>query len=64
MPGLSRANASLTGPGIKKQAELALPDIAACQSNAMQFPLGVDFFFTCGPELAALPRSTTILAKD
>jgi alpha-D-ribose 1-methylphosphonate 5-triphosphate synthase subunit PhnH len=63
-PSLMSANASLTGPGIKEQADMSLPDIAACQGNAMLYPLGVDFFFTCGSELAALPRSTTILAKD
>ncbi|MEP2716083.1 phosphonate C-P lyase system protein PhnH [Pseudophaeobacter sp.] len=57
-------NATLTGPGIMDRAGLALPDIAACQANALQFPLGVDFFFTSGCQLAALPRSTKIMAKD
>ncbi|OIQ45853.1 MAG: phosphonate C-P lyase system protein PhnH [Roseobacter sp. MedPE-SW] len=57
-------NASLTGPGIKDSTTFALPDLGACQGNASQFPLGVDFFFTCHSQLAALPRSTTILAKD
>lgn len=65
---LAEANASLSGPGIKDTASLALPDVAgclaACQGNAMLYPLGVDFFFTSGSELAALPRSTKILAKD
>ncbi|WP_375698135.1 phosphonate C-P lyase system protein PhnH [Pseudophaeobacter sp. TrK17] len=60
----SAANATLSGPGIKEQSHLALPDVVACQGNAAQFPLGVDFFFTCAAQLAALPRSTTILAKD
>ena len=57
-------NASLTGPGIKDSTPFALPDVGACQGNAAKFPLGVDFFFTCQSQLAALPRSTTLLAKD
>lgn len=64
MPSVMPVNASLTGPGIKERAEMTLPDLAACQGNAMLYPLGVDFFFTCGSELTALSRSTTILAKD
>ncbi|MCD9149137.1 phosphonate C-P lyase system protein PhnH [Pseudophaeobacter flagellatus] len=64
MAQLIPATATLTGPGIKERAELRLPDVAACQANAKQFPLGVDFFFTCGGQLTALPRSTTILPKE
>lgn len=68
MADFGAANASLSGPGIKNVATLALPDtaacLAACQGNAMLYPLGVDFFFTSGSELAALPRSTKISAKD
>ncbi|MGR3321468.1 MAG: phosphonate C-P lyase system protein PhnH [Pseudooceanicola sp.] len=50
----------LTGPGIRDAATLNLPDPAALARNAAQFPLGLDFFFTCGDRLAALPRSTRI----
>ncbi|MEM9872133.1 MAG: phosphonate C-P lyase system protein PhnH [Pseudomonadota bacterium] len=52
--------ATLRGPGIKDTAELNLPDIAIFQRNAAQFPLGLDFFFTHGAQLAALPRSTKV----
>lgn len=50
----------LTGPGIKADAFLAVPDRAALQANAAQFPRGLDFLFTSGGQLAALPRSTQI----
>lgn len=52
--------ASLTGPGIKETASLNLPEIAAFQANRAMFPLGLDFIFTCGDQLAALPRSTEV----
>lgn len=64
LPEFAAPNATLTGPGIKNSTSFALPDVAVCQGNAVQFPLGVDFFFTCQSQLAALPRSTTIQAKD
>lgn len=51
---------TLTGPGIKETASLNLPDIAAFQSNHALFPLGLDFLFTSGNQLAALPRSTEV----
>jgi len=57
---LRNDGARLTGPGIKAQARLALPDIAVLQANAAQFPRGLDFLFTSGVQLAALPRSTQI----
>jgi alpha-D-ribose 1-methylphosphonate 5-triphosphate synthase subunit PhnH len=50
----------LSGPGIKDKAWLNLPDPAALRSNAALFPRGVDFLFTFGAQLAALPRSTQI----
>jgi len=64
LESFTAANVSLSGPGIKDSTDFALPDSTACQGNAAQFPLGVDFFFTSGGQLAALPRSTTILAKE
>ncbi len=57
---LAPQGASLTGPGIEKQAALALPEVAAFQRNAARFPLGLDFFFTCGTQLAGLPRTTKV----
>lgn len=57
-------NVSLSGPGIKDRTDFALPDVADCQGNSLQFPLGVDFYFTADKQLVALPRSTTIQAKD
>lgn len=50
----------LKGPGIKTQQAFQLPEIAAFQQNAALFPLGRDFYFTKGAELAALPRSTEV----
>ena len=54
--------ALLTGPGIKESASLNLPETAAFQVNRSMFPLGLDFIFTCGHQLAALPRSTIVSA--
>jgi alpha-D-ribose 1-methylphosphonate 5-triphosphate synthase subunit PhnH len=56
------AGALLTGPGIKDTAGLNLPETAAFQTNRAMFPLGLDFVFTCGNQLAALPRSTIVNA--
>lgn len=60
MPELTRTGATLNGPGIRDQITLSLPDRAAFQMNAAQFPLGLDFILTCGARLAALPRSTEV----
>lgn len=57
---LEPAGATLRGPGIRESAHLSLPDVAVLAGNAMLYPLGLDFFFTCGGRVAALPRSTTI----
>ena len=54
------AGATLTGPGIKETATLSLPELEAFQANRTLFPLGLDFIFTCGERLAALPRSTEV----
>lgn len=50
----------LTGPGIRDHAALSLPETTAFQHNAARFPLGLDFFFTSGDRVAALPRSTQV----
>ncbi|WP_410216265.1 phosphonate C-P lyase system protein PhnH [Paracoccus sp. (in: a-proteobacteria)] len=50
----------LTGPGICTHAWLSLPEIAPFQANRALFPRGLDFIFTCGDQLACLPRSTIV----
>ena len=57
---LANDGATLRGPGIETTTQLNLPDIAPFQRNADRFPLGLDFLFTCGRRLAALPRSTRV----
>ncbi|CUH50979.1 phosphonate C-P lyase system protein PhnH [Shimia marina] len=59
---LASAGATLRGPGIKETAEMALPETEAFQMNALLFPLGLDFFFTCGDQVSALPRTTKVEA--
>ena len=51
---------SLTGPGIETEALARLPETGAFAENRKRFPLGLDFFFTAGNALSALPRSTTL----
>jgi alpha-D-ribose 1-methylphosphonate 5-triphosphate synthase subunit PhnH len=58
--GLAPHGAKLNGPGIRDAAALSLPEIDAFQHNASLFPLGLDFFFTSGTSIAALPRSTKV----
>ncbi|WP_299293631.1 phosphonate C-P lyase system protein PhnH [uncultured Tateyamaria sp.] len=61
LPALSPEGAILTGPGIRDRATLGLPgDVGVFQRNAALFPLGVDFMFTSGAQIAALPRSTKV----
>lgn len=57
---LENQGAVLQGPGIKDRAALSLPEVAAFQNNHMLFPLGLDFYFTCGDRIAALPRTTEV----
>lgn len=57
---LCAEGAVLSGPGIETQARLSLPEVPAFQANRAAFPLGLDFFFTCGSEVAGLPRSTRV----
>ena len=52
--------ATLRGPGIENEALFSLPERAAFQENAKLFPLGLDFIFTSGNRLAALPRTTEV----
>ncbi len=60
MRSLNVPNAGLNGPGIKSTASMQLPEIAAFQANAALYPLGLDFFFSSGSQIAALPRSTQV----
>ena len=60
MQNLIQDGATLRGPGIKDRAALSLPETVAFQRNAAQFPQGLDFFFTSGSQIAALPRTTKV----
>lgn len=60
MARLAATGAMLTGPGIDGSSRLTLPDPDALRANAARFPLGLDFFFTRGGRVAALPRSTRV----
>ncbi|QBF30654.1 phosphonate C-P lyase system protein PhnH [Thalassococcus sp. S3] len=64
VPKLEAAGAVLRGPGIETTAQLSVPDPDQLARNAALYPLGLDFFFTCGDVLAALPRSTQIGAEE
>ncbi|MBP0484440.1 phosphonate C-P lyase system protein PhnH [Sagittula salina] len=57
---LDTEGAILTGPGIRDSAALSLPGVDAIAINHARFPLGLDFIFTCGDRVAALPRSTEV----
>lgn len=50
----------LTGPGIEREAWLTVPDPATLAANRARYPLGLDFFLTCGERLAALPRTVRV----
>jgi len=62
LEALTDQGARLTGPGIETEAHLSLPSVGVFQDNRARFPQGLDFFFTCGSSLAALPRSTHVEA--
>lgn len=57
---LRNDGAALRGPGIKDAAHLSLPATEVFKANARLFPLGLDFIFTSGDRLAALPRTTKV----
>ena len=57
---LEPTGTTLTGPGIRDTAAFDLPDPQAFAANNAHFPLGLDFYFTAGTQIAALPRSTRI----
>jgi len=60
LPALTAMGARLTGPGIRTHAQLSLPEIDAFIANARHFPRGLDFIFTSGDAIAALPRTTRV----
>lgn len=60
VPELRAEGVTLRGPGIKETAALNLPEVTAFARNAALYPLGLDFLFTCGGSVAALPRSTKV----
>ncbi len=60
VPELDNTGAVLRGPGIKDHAQLSLPEKQTFQDNARSFPLGLDFIFTTGSRLAAMPRTTRV----
>lgn len=60
MDQLSHSGARLTGPGIATEAHLSLPEIEAFRRNSARFPLGLDFLFVAGNQIAGLPRSTKV----
>lgn len=59
---LAPANARLRGPGIATEATARLPETTFFQTNRGLFPLGLDFYFTCGDQVLGLPRSTRVEA--
>jgi alpha-D-ribose 1-methylphosphonate 5-triphosphate synthase subunit PhnH len=60
MPELTNTGARLTGPGIRTEAHISLPDASALAARGPAFPLGLDLFLTSGRRLAALPRTTRV----
>ena len=59
-PDLQSEGAMLKGPGIKTTATLSIPERDAFQMNASLYPLGLDFIFASGDQIAALPRTTEV----
>jgi len=64
MEALSATGAMLSGPGIRESAALSLPEAEAFAANRKHFPRGLDFIFTSGSTLAALPRTTRVTPKE
>ncbi|MCL2893038.1 phosphonate C-P lyase system protein PhnH [Brenneria tiliae] len=65
VPSLSGAPPlTLSGPGIERQrtVTVALPESVRgyLGRRPVAFPLGLDFIFTCGRRLLAIPRTTNV----
>ncbi|CAN1495278.1 PhnH Uncharacterized enzyme of phosphonate metabolism [Paracoccaceae bacterium] len=63
MATLAKSGPRLSGPGIKGDSRLSLPETDAFIANRALFPLGFDCFFTAGSLVAGLPRSTNVEAN-
>lgn len=59
-PELSPEGATLQGPGIAASLQISLPETEGFKDNAALYPRGLDFIFTSGNRLAALPRTTQV----
>lgn len=57
---LAAVGQRLSGPGIPGHRRFALPEMATFERNAERFPLGIDFYFTAGDQVAGLPRTTKV----
>jgi alpha-D-ribose 1-methylphosphonate 5-triphosphate synthase subunit PhnH len=57
---LTPPTARLTGPGVETVARMRLPETDSFRANRALFPLGHDFFFTAGEQIAGLPRTTIV----
>jgi alpha-D-ribose 1-methylphosphonate 5-triphosphate synthase subunit PhnH len=57
---LEAEGTKLTGPGIRTESALSLPNSPFFSQNHTLFPQGLDMFFTSGNRLAGLPRSTKV----
>jgi alpha-D-ribose 1-methylphosphonate 5-triphosphate synthase subunit PhnH len=60
--GVALAPMILSGPGIRTTATAELPAALLIARERAGFPLGLDFFFTHGTSLTALPRTTRLEA--
>ncbi len=60
LPALQTHGATLRGPGIETSVQFNVPDINELQCNHRHYPMGLDFIFTAGSDVAAIPRSTEV----
>jgi alpha-D-ribose 1-methylphosphonate 5-triphosphate synthase subunit PhnH len=60
--GVALAPMILSGPGIRTTATADLPAALLTARERAGFPLGLDFFFTHGTAVCALPRTTRLEA--
>lgn len=69
-PGLSAGlKVHVEGPGLKDHAVLSVAAADAAfwqrvQANSALFPVGLDFIFTSGRAIAALPRSMSVKMRE
>jgi alpha-D-ribose 1-methylphosphonate 5-triphosphate synthase subunit PhnH len=59
---LVAAGHRLSGPGIEDHVLFDLPEADAFAANAQHYPLGLDFLFTAGAQVAGVPRTTKVEA--